>query len=1104
MRNFVSRVSSSYNKYQDFANIVLLVILCFTVFFNSLFINLLEVDDFNSLLHKKSTINLKQILTTNTYGNNEGGNYRPIEVLSHKLDSTIYGYENPLGRHLTNLLIHTLNVLLVYFLVSFITKTRTTGLIASSLYAVLVIHSYSLSPVSWISGRVDLFVTLFYLLSIILFIRYVSNGSILTYSLSLVAFYFSLLSKEMAVTLPLVIVIYSWFFIDENKVNRDINQKTFVRILWIAIAGGVLIFISAFVLTPNFFASQFSPDKNLHPDTIQKIQYYGFIMKSFGVVITVISLAILLLYKLLTQKFHFLTLWYSLPYFLVLLFYFIVRFFVLGDFGGLYLSEDGGAVNFNFNFDAFLRDNLGLAAFFWPVGKEYYETILKLHVNNTFYFYLFSIIAFVLVLFIFFILIKKKQKKLLFGFVWIFITFLPAHNILVSPWYFNQRYLYLPAVGFCLFISILLYKLIDKKTNLSSYLRYSVISFFILIIGVKSFLIIKHNELLRLNGGIIKSFVEDFRRFEPLISDSSRIVFVNYPLTPISSKGCVFIDAYIRDILTLLNYDSNSLKFSFLLFTKDLNEEKLEIKWIDQRSFTIELNNPNKYSIIPSQLSPLDINIRSVHKGLPFHPLIQPLPEVGDSIYAGGASIRMLKLDEKKQKAIVKVDLADSLNASNPNTLFLSFQKGYWDLLKVPGIPFPAAKVQNFDELTPKRIALIVENRLVSSLDSYLTQYKTDLQSEGYEVTVINNVSSSTPPIEIRKLLQNEYKKNQNLTGAVLIGNISALLFNTLEDQGDPYWHDYLADFYYMDLDGIWEDVDNNGVFDNHRNSGNIFWRKLNKFMNFNDEKLPEIWVSRIRADKLTSLGDEISLLKNYFDKNHKYRTGKLTLPEKRAFVISSGVNVLKSDWGAYPDKIYSKIDCVYFQPFMADTLKKYLKSPDGYELGIINAFSAPAVHHFNAFNEGIDKSWWQTKEGRQKIVDYLNNNIIDENDFGLNDIKTIQPKVLFYHLLTSETGRHEIDDYLAGAYVFSGMGLAAIAGTQHSGSVGNHILYNELAARKTIGEAWKNALSWLVEKSEEKITIKYFPNETEILTAGKSNYKAVLIGDGTLKLPQR
>lgn len=51
-------------------------------------------------------------------------------------------------------------------------------------------------------------------------------------------------------------------------------------------------------------------------------------------------------------------------------------------------------------------------------------------------------------------------------------------------------------------------------------------------------------------------------------------------------------------------------------------------------------------------------------------------------------------------------------------------------------------------------------------------------------------------------------------------------------------------------------------------------------------------------------------------------------------------------------------------------------------------------------------------------------------------------PRVLFYHILTSEVRRHNHVDYLAGAYVFTGLGLTAIAGTEDSGSVGAPIFY--------------------------------------------------------------
>jgi hypothetical protein len=399
-----------------------------------------------------------------------------------------------------------------------------------------------------------------------------------------------------------------------------------------------------------------------------------------------------------------------------------------------------------------------------------------------------------------------------------------------------------------------------------------------------------------------------------------------------------------------------------------------------------------------------------------------------------------------------------------------------------------------------KEIILIVENRLSLPLTSSLKQYKLDLENEGYRVKVEKSVNSSTPPSEIRRILQQDY--NDNLTGAVLIGNISAPFYNEKKNQGDPYWHNYLNDFYYMDLDGTWEDTDNDGVLDLHKDTKIDFWNKLRRIFNLGNNCTPEIWVSRIRADKLISLGDEVTLVKNYFIKNHDYRTGNMKLPPKRAFVVSAGIDVLRSDWGARPNEIYSDLESVQFKNNLADTLRKFLSSEYGYELGIINVFSGPRIHHFNYFNTGLDTFWWKSKEGKETIVRY-SDQIVDSSDVSWLDIQNLNPKILFYHLLTSEVGRHDYTDYLAGMYIFSGLGLAAIAGTQHSGAVGTPILYKNLASGTTIGEAWKDGLSYIVEHSGDKLNI-YWNNHRDIWFEGTSINKAVLIGDGTLKLPSR
>lgn len=403
-----------------------------------------------------------------------------------------------------------------------------------------------------------------------------------------------------------------------------------------------------------------------------------------------------------------------------------------------------------------------------------------------------------------------------------------------------------------------------------------------------------------------------------------------------------------------------------------------------------------------------------------------------------------------------------------------------------------------------RKIIVLVEDRLALPLKDSIAQYELDLRKEDYEVIVRTDVGAAAPPSMIKSILQSEYKGG-DLVGVVLVGGFVAPLYNDKGSQGDPYWHDYLNDFYYMDLDGVWEDSDRNGIYDHHRGFRiNLMDRAMKKVRHFfpeSDRRDPEIWVSRLRADTLSSLGDEIELLKSYFKKNHDYRTGTMPLPPRRAFVVGATVKVLKSDWGARPMELYSDISTVQCQNDISAILRKFLSSTDGYEWGVINAFSGPRLHHFD-YREGsqFDASLWESKEGRMQIAKY-SDEIHLPHDVTFLDIKTIQPKVLFYHLLTSEVGRHNYGNYLSGAYVFSGSGLAAVAGTQHSGAVGEPIFYQSLAAGKSIGEAWKEGLAWSIKHLGERSTI-HWCHRDEAQTTVSAPYKAVLIGDGTLRLP--
>lgn len=130
---------------------------------------------------------------------------RPLMVISLILDFAIWKL-NPMGYHLTNLMLHVANTVIVLYLLNSIFWDRRIAVFSALLFAVHPIH---VQAVNVISFREDLLVTLFYLLSLACVVKSLNYSKDKGYFLLSILFYLlALLSKEMALTLPLVILMY--------------------------------------------------------------------------------------------------------------------------------------------------------------------------------------------------------------------------------------------------------------------------------------------------------------------------------------------------------------------------------------------------------------------------------------------------------------------------------------------------------------------------------------------------------------------------------------------------------------------------------------------------------------------------------------------------------------------------------------------------------------------------------------------------------------------------------------------------------------------------------------------------------------------------------
>lgn len=219
-----------FNK-QNFLAVFFIAFICIIIYANSLFNPFIWDDSWlildNSLI--RNLKNLPQIFKVNlTYisqGVHASNFYRPLQSLSYMLDYYFYGLK-PFGYHLVNVVLHALNAILVYFLILLITRQRVVSFVSSILFAVHPIHNES---VSYISGRADLLVAFFILLSVIFFVvfsNYTNLKRTVFYLISAFCFILALLSKELAIILPLVLIMYDLTFRKENL--RSFNS--FIRV----------------------------------------------------------------------------------------------------------------------------------------------------------------------------------------------------------------------------------------------------------------------------------------------------------------------------------------------------------------------------------------------------------------------------------------------------------------------------------------------------------------------------------------------------------------------------------------------------------------------------------------------------------------------------------------------------------------------------------------------------------------------------------------------------------------------------------------------------------------------------------------------------------
>jgi len=141
----------------------------------------------------------------------------PLTWLSLMLDFELYGL-NAGGYHLTNLLLHIANVLLVFFILKLMTGAPWRSGFVAALFA---LHPLHVESVAWVTERKDVLSTLFWLLTMWGYLGYVERPGMRRYLLIIVSFTLGLMAKPMLVTLPFVLLLLDYWPLGRFQVGQS-------------------------------------------------------------------------------------------------------------------------------------------------------------------------------------------------------------------------------------------------------------------------------------------------------------------------------------------------------------------------------------------------------------------------------------------------------------------------------------------------------------------------------------------------------------------------------------------------------------------------------------------------------------------------------------------------------------------------------------------------------------------------------------------------------------------------------------------------------------------------------------------------------------------
>lgn len=282
-------------KWLHFALIALAVLVAYGKIFNAGFITW---DDADYILNNEDIKNLGIAQVSAWFSSFYIGNYHPLTIFSYALDYMVGG-EDPMIYHLVNVLLHIANAFLVYLITCRLVSNSIVSVFVALLFA---IHPVQTESVSWVAERKNVLYGLFFLLSVLNYLRYTATAKSKFFWLTLVLGIAAMLSKAAAITLPL-----SLLAIDICQRRSLADKKTWLE--------KIPLFLCALVIgVVGIQAQEQGQFLNLHPeyDWLETIVFAGYAYTQYIVQLFVpAKLSVLYPYPQSLSVIHFIYLFIS-------------------------------------------------------------------------------------------------------------------------------------------------------------------------------------------------------------------------------------------------------------------------------------------------------------------------------------------------------------------------------------------------------------------------------------------------------------------------------------------------------------------------------------------------------------------------------------------------------------------------------------------------------------------------------------------------------------------------------------------------------------------------------------------------------------------------